>query len=122
VTWLGSAIRTQTIITGEQLPEMLVDGPHLAVERSVLALRLTFLIDKGVQGPFKRLLATGAIHAARPGDQLISRRTAVGHDERNPAGPGLGRNHAKCLRFAAMNQRIGAGEKPRQLVPVTQMR
>ena len=97
---------------------MLVHGPRQARPYRRCSLELRSAPDESTDRPIQRDLACGAIDSASARNELIDRRSAVGNDHRNTARPCLGGDQAEGLRLATVNQRIGACEQPRQLVPV----
>ena len=97
---------------GEQLLKMPAHGLHLRMAtRPALRGQLP---DCGGQ----RSRVSRAVGQPRPAQRMFGRAAAIGHDHRHPAGPGFGGSEAKCLRLAAVDQGIGAGDDRREFCPL----
>src|SRR5439155_11465944 len=110
--------RHDAFVMCELIGEMLVDRPNMAQSGGGGALQLWSAVDEPREGALERDFASGAIQDADVGCQLIACRSAVRNNQWNAAGARFCRNQTGGLRFAAMDQSVGAREDPRQFSPV----
>ena len=102
---------------------MLVHRAHAARADRGGALQFGSTIDEVARSPARARLRWPRDNVApAPATQLVDRRAAIRNDQRNAARPRLGRDHAKGLRLATVNEGVGAGEQARELAAVGEVR
>ena len=106
----------------EQLGEMIIDRSDGGMPDGRGTLKLGTVIDESGDRAREGRFIAGAVSGAGVRGEEIERSAAVGHDHRQAACARFGRNQAKGLGFAAVNQRIGTGQQPRNLLPIVEPR
>ena len=95
---------------------MLVHCPDEAC-RDVRAKLFGFIGERG-QDLVQRALVARPVSEARAAQQLFAGAATIGNEHRYAACPCLADGEAECLRLAAVNEAVRAGEQSRDVASV----